>query len=255
MKILTLNDALVIIAAHGEYAEDGYIQEIFETERITFTGASSKTSRICIDKTSTNLLVTEIVDLPKTYTFDINNYNPGRRDNCLGNVFPVVLKPNKMGSSVYTYLIKSEEELLQKIEELKKIELKDPEFILQEYIIGVMLNSDGIAEVISITEIRPADEFFTYNSKYADSKTIEITPAEIPINLQKLLEATTLNIYNKIDPTNFYGRLDFIVKDGIPYFLEVNTLPGFSKTSIVPQQLIATGKIGLFKINLVKFTN
>lgn len=261
LNFVKVHNGLIIIAAHGEYAEDGYIQEIFESQNIPFTGASSKTSKLCIDKNATQNLVKNIVNVPKSYIFDLQAFDFNDFTNKFGENYPIVLKPNKMGSSVYTFLIKNKEDLLTNIKNVQNKNLKDYEFIIQEYIqgteysVGVMLNDQEIPQVISITEIRPADEFFTYNSKYNDSNTTEITPAELEPSLKSLLEQHTIDIYNKIDPTNFYGRLDFIVRDSVPYFLEINTLPGFSKTSIVPQQLASRKLEDKFKINLLKYHN
>ena len=127
---------------------------------------------------------------------------------------------------------------------------EDNEIIIESYLNGRevtvgVYKLNGKVEVLPITEIVSKNDFFDYKAKY-EGESDEITPAILPIELERKVKKDALNLYNKL---NLRGitRSEFIFKKNIPYFLEINTIPGMTEKSIIPQQFKAANK------NLKKF--
>ena len=151
------------------------------------------------------------------------------------------VKPNASGSSFGVTKVKKTEEIRPAIEEALK---ESPQVLIEEFIegreigCGVMI-AGGKEYVFPVTEIISQNDFFDFTAKYkGESK--EITPAEIEPEVLKRLNADTLKIYKQLRCKGVV-RVDFIIKNGVPYMIEVNSIPGMSKNSIIPQQARAMG--------------
>ena len=149
---------------------------------------------------------------------------------------PCFVKPNRSGSSFGISMVKQSEDLLTAIENAYK---EDNEIIIESYLkgtevsVGVILFKDEI-KVLPITEIVSENDFFDYEAKY-EGKSQEITPARISKEEQQKVKEIAKRIYKILKMTGF-SRSEFILVDGEPFLLEMNTVPGLTAESILPQQ-------------------
>jgi D-alanine-D-alanine ligase len=158
---------------------------------------------------------------------------------------PVFVKPNESGSSLGVSKVKVVEELLPAIEKAFK---EDNQVLIEEFIEGRELTigvykANGYLHALPATEIVSKNEFFDYEAKYTPGVTKEITPAKIDNSLKEQLESKALFIYRHLNCRGIV-RMDFILQRSTNklFFLEVNTMPGQSENSIVPQQVRASGR-------------
>ena len=227
-KVKSSKAEKVIIALHGPFGEDGTVQTILEKNNIKYTGSDSIVSAIAIDKIKTKEIVAQSgIKTPQLYTeYDYK--------------LPVVIKPNQEGSSFGVTIVKSEEDFGIALIEANKY---DESVLIEEYIEGRELTCGvidvfGKVQVLPLVEIKPKNEFFNFESKYQGDMCEEICPAEIDENITKTIQSQSAEIFKLLNIRQ-YCRIDWIVKDDIPYFLEVNTLPGMTKTSLINKELKA----------------
>lgn len=219
------------IALHGKFGEDGTIQSVLETMDIPYSGCGPLTSGICMDKNITKqLLCSANIDTAKWLCIkSIDDIDYKYLDK-IG--YPVVVKPNSGGSSVATNIIKNSKD----VEEAARLAFNyDTEVIIEKYIDGNEITCcilNGTA--LPILAIKPKKgSFFDYTSKYADGGSDEIV-IEFEKYLQEKIEKISLKCWN-IFKCKGYVRVDMILKDNIPYVLELNTLPGLTKNSLFPK--------------------
>jgi D-alanine-D-alanine ligase len=149
---------------------------------------------------------------------------------------PVFVKPNQSGSSLGISKVKDKSELIAATEVAFK---EDDEILIESFLDGMevsvgVIDYKGETIVLGITEIVPQNEFFDYEAKY-EGASEEITPARIDNETRIRVEEISKRAYNSLGMSGF-SRSEFILMDGIPYMLEMNTNPGFSPASILPQQ-------------------
>ena len=225
------------LALHGQFGEDGTIQGLLETMGIPYSGCKVLPSAICMNKGLTKRIVKTVgVDTAKwliVKSVEEIDYKKIRELQ-----YPVFIKPNNGGSSVATFLVRSEEEVeMAVIEGLKY----DNEIMIEEYIDGQEITSFVLnGEVFPTVMIKSKNgEFFDYASKYEENGAEE----EVVLLEEKLQEK--INYISKrvwdILGCNSYARIDMIVSDGVPYLLEVNTLPGMTKQSLIPKSAKVRG--------------
>ena len=245
-KNLKTVDKAVLMGIHGEFVEDGRLQNILDFFGIKYTGSGMAASVLAMDKYSSTNLVEKVlgVRLPKTIIFNPDSSDPDYKQID----FPVILKPNDAGSSVGVKILKTENELKTEIEKLKK-DSKFDYWLLQEYIDDAIELSCGCLqkankEFIQLPpiEIIPQKaEFFDYDSKYQKGGSKEIAPPE---STSKELSAKISLLACQIHQLlrcKTYSRSDFLVKGNEIYYLEINTLPGMTQTSLLPQEAKAAG--------------
>jgi len=219
------------IALHGKFGEDGIIQSVFETMDIPYSGCSPLTSGICMDKDiSKKLLYSANINTAKWIC--IKSIEDIDYDYLEKMGYPVVVKPNSGGSSVATTIIKKSED----IEEAARLAFNyDEEVMIEKYIEGDEITCcilDGTA--LPILAIKPnKGSFFDYTSKYADGGSEEIV-VEFEKPLQSKIEEISLKCW-ELFKCKGYVRVDMILKDKVPYVLELNTLPGLTKNSLFPK--------------------
>ena len=205
-----------LLALHGKFGEDGTVQSVLKTLGIPFSGCGPLSSAICMDKDMTKrILAFEEIDYEK-----IEN---------LG--YPVFIKPNNGGSSVATTLVESKEGVKDAVLEALKY---DTEVMIEEYIKGDEITCPIIdGKMLPVLAIKPKGKFFDIASKYEDGGADEFI-VELNEDLHKEVEKMALETY-KLLKCDVYARVDMLVKDNIPYVLEVNTLPGMTKNSLFPK--------------------
>ena len=227
---------VAINTVHGTPGEDGHLQAYWELMDIAYTGCSFYQSALTFNKRDT-LSVLSKFNIPKA-----NSIYVTKGDVIDGNKIaaelglPFFVKPNQSGSSLGVSRV-SDLSQLQKALDFAFAEDKDIliESLLKgtEISVGV-LKYNGETKVLGITEIVSENEFFDYEAKYL-GKSNEITPARISAEEEKLVIETAKKIYESLGMSGF-SRTDFIIMNGIPHFIEINTNPGLSPQSIFPQQ-------------------
>lgn len=234
-NVISFDSVFIII--HGDPGENGILQKYFEELKIPFTGPNSKTAELtfnkkkCIDFVSAHSINTAksfLLEKDKSYDLNkiINKLN-----------FPMFVKANNSGSSFGVYKAYNKDELNKFIVDIFKI---DNEIIIERFIdgrefsIGVT-NFDKEIKVLAVTELISENDFFDYEAKY-EGKHKEVTPANINLDLENKLKKEAKKIYEILKLSGF-SRIDFIVENQLPYFLEINTIPGMTEHSIFPKQL------------------
>lgn len=221
---------------HGRPGENGELQAYWDTIGQRYTGCDFYQSALTFNKKDT-LAVLSKYGIPAAESFYIRkgeHYDFQVIVDTLG--LPLFVKPNQSGSSLGISKVKTLEEL----PEAFRVAFKEDEEILVEKFLDGMEVSVGVVDlnaeptVIGITEIVPESEFFDYAAKY-EGKSQEITPARIDEATRCTIEQIALKAYRSLGMKGF-SRSEFILCKGIPYMLEMNTNPGFSPQSILPQQ-------------------
>lgn len=241
---INFDGALIIV--HGTPGENGLLQGYFDMLNIPYTTCSALVSTITFDKEVCNALVRsfDIVNVAKnTSVFKDEKLDLDKISTTIN--FPLFVKPSEGGSSIGMSKVSCKEDLLPAIEKAFEVHHKVliEEFIEgREFSCGVM--QVGEKEIIAFpaTEIVSQTEFFDYDAKY-NGLSNEITPAQVSDELMLRVQETTKKLYKRLNCSGVC-RIDFIYreKDDKLFFLEVNTTPGQSAQSIVPQQVRAMGR-------------
>jgi len=216
---------LAFLALHGKGGEDGVIQGYLETRGIRYTGCGVMASAVGMDKVIFRKVMENSEFLMAKLT----------------NKVPCVVKPSNGGSSVGVSIVKKEADLKKAIDLAKKY---DDQVIIEEYIEGVEVSCGVIGNenltALPVIEIRPKKEFFDYEAKYTKGMSEEISPAGLSDELAKKVQELSVGVFKVIGGKG-YARVDFIIRNGIPYLLEINTLPGLTANSLIPQEAAAAG--------------
>ena len=231
------------ITIHGTPGEDGKLQGYFELVKVPYSTCSVYSSALTFNKYfCSNYLRAFGVTMAKSVRlFKGDQINVNQIIEKLG--LPVFVKPNAGGSSFGVTKVK-EKAQLQEALELAMTESDD--ILVEEFIDGkeftcglVKIGREKI--IFPVTEVIPKNEFFDYEAKYVAGKTDEITPARISPELTQTVQQLSSRIYDLCDCSGIV-RIDYILKNGEFYFLEVNTTPGMTATSFVPQQIAAMNR-------------
>ncbi|MEW5805452.1 MAG: ATP-grasp domain-containing protein [Patescibacteria group bacterium] len=244
-KNLTQCDKAVLMGIHGEFVEDGRLQNILDFFGIKYTGSGMEASVLAMDKYDSMNLAEKLVGIKMPKTIIFNSQNPV---DLSGFEFPLVLKPNNAGSSVGVRIIKSKNELEQALEQIKT-EFKFDYWLIQEYITNALEISCGCLEKTNgefiqlppIEIIPKVSSFFDYSAKYQVGGSKEITP---PQSISKELSDRVSKLACQIHQVlrcKTYSRSDFLVQGEQVVYLETNTLPGMTQTSLLPQEAKAAG--------------
>jgi D-alanine-D-alanine ligase len=244
----TLNDGqknleldVIFNAVHGAPGENGQLAALWELLEIPFSSTDSYNAALTFNKRDC-LSVLRAWNVPTAKYFELNQGDPVDLEKIQKTVgLPCFVKANRAGSSFGVYKVNSANELEGSIKEAFK---EDHQLLIEtalegrEVSVGVAKFNDTI-EVFPITEIISENDFFDYAAKY-EGKSQEITPAELPEHWQKEVENWSRLIYKKLGLKGVV-RSEYIFVDGIPHLLEINTVPGMTAKSIIPQQLNAMG--------------
>lgn len=227
---------IVFLALHGTCGEDGRVQAAFDLMGIPYTGAGYLGSAIAMDKDLTKRLIAHEVKTAPWFTV-LEMEEAERAAGELG--YPCVVKPMASGSSIGVSIVREQSELHAAME--KALE-QGGIVLLEKYIAGREIQVGLLADrALPSIEIVPKEGFYDYANKYQPGAAEEICPAPIPSAWENRLRAAAENVYSILG-LSVYARVDFIVtEDGTPWFLEINTLPGMTPTSLVPQEAAAVG--------------
>lgn len=252
IKFLKQGGYIVILASHGEYVEDGYIQQKLQDAKIRFTGSNAKSCKLAMDKYLTQQTVSSITNTIPTYQTFPSQFNWEAFLHIVGDTYPVFVKPNFLGSSVGAFIAKSKYELVRLLEEIDEIPyLFQPVIKGIEISMGTVREGEGFMELFP-TEIIPKTDFFDYNAKYTVGMSEEVTPARILVEITKKIQNQANRVHEKLG-LGYYSRADFILTPDLEvFYLETNPLPGMTATSLVPQQLRYSNKVEDFKLGLIQ---
>ncbi|WP_312076639.1 D-alanine--D-alanine ligase [Chryseobacterium sp.] len=221
---------------HGTPGENGILQAYWDAIGQKYTGCDFYQSALTFNKKDT-LAVLSKYGIPSAKSVYLRKGEAINVDEIIDNLsLPVFVKPNQSGSSLGISKVKEKSELLAATEIAFK---EDDEILIESFLNGMevsvgVIDFKGETIVLGITEIVPQNEFFDYEAKY-EGASEEITPARIDDETRIRVEEIAKRAYNSLGMSGF-SRSEFILMDGIPYMLEMNTNPGFSPASILPQQ-------------------
>ncbi|MEK4449991.1 D-alanine--D-alanine ligase [Paenibacillus sp. FSL L8-0506] len=228
---------IALLALHGAYGEDGTVQGTLETMGIPYTGSGVLSSSICMDKDlSKKLMRCAGVNTADWLCWDSMKDYSAEAVERLG--YPVMVKPCSGGSSIGMEKVSSSEELLCAVQ---KAFACDQAILIESYIQGQEITCSILnGELLPILGITSANaEWFDYSAKYeeggADERVIEL-----PTEVHERVREVALSCYKALK-CSVYARVDMLLKEGIPYVLEVNTLPGMTKASLLPKSAQAAG--------------
>ena len=228
---------VVFLALHGTCGEDGRVQAAFDLLGIPYTGAGYLSSAIAMDKDLTKRLVAGVVTTPQWETVE---YTVNDIDGLVERArLPLVVKPVASGSSIGVSIAHTREELRAALTDGLTVGGRT---VLEQYISGREVQV-GILddEALPSIEIITKGGFYDYANKYQPGAAEEICPADIPAQAEEKLRAAALAVYHTLG-LSVYSRADFILdKDGEVWFLEINTLPGMTPTSLLPQEAAVVG--------------
>lgn len=231
----------VFNAIHGSPGEDGYMQGYFELLNLPHTSCSMYQAALTFNKR--DLLATLKPHGIKTaISYYLNLGDTINEDAIIAKVgLPCFVKANKAGSSFGISKVYKKEDLQAAIDNSFK---EDSEIIIEQFLDGVevsvgVISYKGETKVLPITEIVSENDFFDYEAKY-EGKSQEITPAKISKDYANKVRLEAKKIYETIGLKGF-SRSEFIFKNDEPYLLEVNTVPGLTNESILPQQAAEAG--------------
>jgi len=227
---------IALLALHGEYGEDGTIQGTLETLGVPYTGSVMLSSGICMDKNMSKKMIRyEGIQTPDW--IHLSNTEELQLDEIDKMGYPLVVKPNSGGSSVGVKIVYDKDSLFSSLEDVFKW---DSEIVIEKYIKGEEITCSILdGKLLPMISIQHTAEFFDYHAKYDDIATIEEV-VELPATTYERVAEAAMTCYRALK-CSVYARVDMIIKDGIPYVMEVNTLPGMTKNSLLPKSAHAAG--------------
>ena len=247
-NIKNFKPGVIFNALHGQFGEDGYIQTILERFNIPYTHSGVIASSIAMDKEiSKKIFIKNKINTPKFISYSYNLKNSVLINKIKKKLkFPVVVKPFNEGSSVNVYIcnIKNLIETLNSIKNYKKVMIE--EFIGGREIQVAIMGQKKLGAI----ELKPKRKFYDYQAKYnTKSKTQHLIPVDLQKNKLNQVLGLAMKAHKVIGCTGV-TRSDFKYKDGKFYLLEINTQPGMTKLSLVPE--IAAYK-GMSFIKLIEW--
>jgi D-alanine-D-alanine ligase len=235
---------VVLIGIHGTPGEDGKLQGYFDLMNLPYTTCNAATSAITFNKRYT-VAVAAFAGINVSHSVHLfKQDNPDATE--LGKMvkMPVFVKPNNGGSSIGMSKVNKKEDLK---EALAKAFREDDQVLVEEFITGReftvgVFRSKGEIVVLPITEVKTSKEFFDFEAKYSPGFSEEITPAELEETKAEKVRQTAKKIYRLFNCSGVI-RIDMIYDEikNEPFLLEINTVPGQTSASVVPQQVKAKG--------------
>lgn len=239
---------VVFLALHGSYGEDGQVQRVLERLRVPFTGSRGFASAFAFNKDLTKKQLKQYgVRMPEHMKLTREGVSdPYRTAQSILALFGphYVIKPAASGSSIGTQIIRNSAQLAVAITHaLTEYDAVMVEELIEgkEATVGVIEGFRGtkLYQLPPVEIVPPRDRFFDYEAKYTGI-TEEICPGRFSRAEKQLLQDLASLVHDRLGLSQ-YSRSDFIVKDGQPYFLEVNTLPGLTDESLMPKAVAAVG--------------
>ena len=230
------NIDLACIALHGTWGEDGTIQGILEYLKIPYTGSGVLGSAVAYNKVVSKEIFMER-GIPTAPYQVITAEDRGRMKRTLD--LPVVVKPADQGSSIGVSIVQTESQWEKALDEAFEV---SEEILIEQFIEGKLLavGMNG-AQPMPIVEIAPKSGFYDYKAKYTEGKTNYVCPAQLTHEEEKKCNDVSVQVFKALKGRGF-PRVDLILDQGIPYALEMNTVPGMTPTSLLP---MAASRAGL----------
>lgn len=244
---------IVFITIHGTPGEDGKLQGYFDMLNIPYTTSGAFTSALTFNKIATKRYLQQIgiQTAPSVFLRKGDEYVIS--DIVLELGLPLFVKPNAGGSSFGVSKVKKIDELQSSID---KAFAEDCEILIESFIEGTevtcgLIKTTDAEYVFPATEIVSKNEFFDFEAKYTKGMADEITPARISGDEMASIQNLSSMIYDLLDCRGIV-RVDYLIKQNSIYLIEINTVPGMSEASIVPQQAEVYGitTTGLFTLAL-----
>lgn len=232
---------VVFNTIHGTPGEDGYLQAYFEMIDLPYNGCPFYQSALTFNKKDC-IAVLSKYGIPHAKSIYLNQGDQYSAKEIIDQVgLPCFVKPNRSGSSLGISKVHKEDEFEAA---MQKAFLEDKEVLIESFLDGTeisvgVLNYKGETMVLGITEIVSHTEFFDYDAKY-NGLSDEITPARLTPEVEARVREIAAKAYKCINMSGF-SRSEYIIVNGEPHFIEMNTLPGFSPASIFPQQAAHSG--------------
>ncbi|ABI68465.1 D-alanine--D-alanine ligase [Syntrophomonas wolfei] len=245
-RIREYSPDVVFITLHGKNGEDGTVQGYLELLGIPYTGSGVLASAVCMNKVITKKLLsyeglpTADFQVIKKRGFNRDLFNPDLLMEDFG--LPLVVKPATQGSSVGTSIVRKRKNIVPALELALSL---DEEILVEKFIAGTeltvtVLGKDNL-KTLPVIEIVPKNEYYDYESKYMPGMSDHLIPARISEEERERVEEISCKAYDAVGCRG-YGRIDLILdRGGNPYILEINTLPGMTGTSLVPDAARAAG--------------
>lgn len=235
------------IALHGAFGEDGCVQGLLEVMRIPYTGSGVRGSAVAMDKIATKRLLRGR-GVPMAADAVWRRGEPLPEEPFAGQPrLPMVVKTPQGGSTIGTFVCRDDAQLEAAL--VAAAEMGD-DVLLEQFIAGEEITVavlDGVP--LPVVAIRPVDGFFDYEAKYTVGRTDYLVPAPIDPAIAVAAQSHAVAAYQALGLSGV-ARADFIVDDsGVPWFLEINTLPGMTSTSLSP---MAAGAVGMTFPDLVE---
>ncbi|AMR32411.1 D-alanine--D-alanine ligase [Mucilaginibacter sp. PAMC 26640] len=240
-----VNFDFAFITVHGTPGEDGKLQGYFDMIGIPYNTCDATTSAITMNKAYTKAIVHGIHGLNTARSMQLHQRDMHDTATIAANLkFPLFIKPNNGGSSVGMSKVHNVAGLQSALD---KAFHEDPQILVEEFIKGRefsigLARLNGKIVVLPATELITTKEFFDYEAKYSPGFTEEITPADLPAEKIHEIGEIVTNVYMRLNCRGMV-RVDFILLDDTQefYFIEINTTPGQSSASLIPQQVRAAG--------------
>ncbi len=243
-------DADVIFPAlHGRFGEGGALQSMLEATNKVFVGSRSKASRFAMDKMATKLVSIRCgVLTPPACVFDPNDAQCPEDAICPFDL-PVVIKPVADGSSVGLHICKTRQGWTDAIKAVGEDLSSNPNRVYmiermikgRELTVSVLAQSDGALRALPIVEIAAVDGVYDFNAKYARNDTVYTVNPDLADEVASAIQNDALRVCTALGVEHL-GRVDFLLgDDGQWAMLEVNTMPGFTATSLLPKAVAQTG--------------
>jgi D-alanine-D-alanine ligase len=226
----------VFVALHGRFGEDGGVQQILEKRGVFYTGSGVASCEVAFDKILTRERLEENgVAVP-----------PGevvKSSNARKILPPLVVKPPREGSSVGCHLVMNEADWSAAFADTQAF---SDQVLVEKYIpgreltVGIVEQGDGL-QVLPVVEIRTAGEWYDFDAKYVTGETEYVVPAKLDADLTDKIQAMALKSFQCLEAEGF-GRVDFrLSPEGELFVLELNSIPGFTATSLLPKAARAAG--------------
>ncbi len=258
----TLTFDLAFIMVHGVPGEDGRLQSYFDLLNIPYTSCDALTSALTMNKGYTKAV---LADIPELYLAKSVLLFEAQRSDAANIVesnlsLPYFVKPNAGGSSIGMTKVKESIQLQEAIDKAFDAENTGKQVIVEEFVTGrefsegIFRNAGGELVVLPATEVRTTREFFDFEAKYVPGLTEEITPADLTTEQQERAARILREIYIRLNCKGMV-RVDFFLENDTDkfYFIEINTIPGQTAQSFIPQQVRAFGmKEGEFYGELIE---
>ena len=225
------------LALHGKFDEDGCVQSVLETRDIPYSGCGPLSSAMCMDK-NISKKICKASGIPTADWITVKSIEEIDYDRIEEMGYPVFVKPNSGGSSVATFMIKEKAGIEDAVRQGLEV---DTEVMIEQYLPGEECTSfilDG--EVFPTVSIKSEQEFFDFEAKYSSDNGAVEEVVYLEESLQNKLNEYSRMCWNAFN-CRAYVRVDFIISNGVPYVLELNTLPGLTATSLIPRSAAAKG--------------